>query len=206
MTNLTVDQILSVMNRKIYRVYDTRTVDWNLNIVGIRSKNLKAGQFDDTIAVFHRVSGKWALCLWPITTDPGTFYLENPQSKAGTAILKEGQYSGAYKIDVHAKGKRGEHVALCQRLGEVTVYRDPTRDDELNLIPGTEDTGFFGINIHRSRASDQPLFTNYDASAGCQVFADKRHFELFMLMCQNGRRAFGNKFTYTLLKEEDFRS
>jgi hypothetical protein len=204
MLNITVDDVLAAMSRKGYRVFDTPTKDWNLNVVGIRSRNLHAGEFDDSIAVFHRFSGSWAFYLWPITTDPGTFYLEHPLRKAGTAILKEGRYRGVYKIDIHARGSAGAHKALCQRLGNVTVYRDPDRDDELNIIPGNEETGLFGINIHRARRIAGPLFLNCKASAGCQVFADCRDFDLFMTMCENGKKAFGNKFTYTLLNESDF--
>ena len=199
-----VDAIIDVMNAKGYRVYDTPGVDYNLNIVGIRSFNPQPREFDDTLVIFHRFRGVWDIYNWHITTDPGIFYLLNPPAdRPGTAILKEGQYRGVYKIDIHGRGRPGSHLALCQRLGNVTVYRDSNRDDSLNLIPGTEQTGKFGINIHKARSSDTPLF-NWKASAGCQVFADHRQFNQFMQMCKFGRDAFGNKFTYTLLHERDF--
>ena len=72
------------------------------------------------------------------------------------------------------------------------------------MIENSTQTGLFGINIHKG-----PLNGNYDSknsiySAGCQVFADSRHFADFMMKCKNGVVAFGNKFAYTLLNEKDF--
>lgn len=199
-----VEAIIAVMNGKGYRVYDSPVIDYNLNIVGIRSHNPMPYKFDDTLLIFHRFRGLWNIYYWYITTDPGIFYLQNPPpGRPGTAILKKGQYRSVYKIDIHGRGRPGAHLALCQRLGNVTVYRDSNHDDNLNLIPGTEQTGRFGINIHKANTSDIPLF-NWNVSAGCQVFADHREFEQFMQICKFGRDAFGNKFTYTLLHQRDF--
>lgn len=199
-----IEQILEVMNSKNYRLYDTPTVDWNLNILGIRSKNVEPKEFDDLMVVFHRFLGQWDVTYYPITTDPSLNYLHNPINPRGTAILKEGQYKATYKIDIHNRGRTGGHKALCQRLGEVTVYRDSNRNGKLDIMPETEETGKFGINIHKGPrgATWEPKNTIY--SAGCQVFADERHFDEFIKKCEFGRQAFGNSFTYTLLHENDF--
>ena len=200
----TVERIIEVMNDKNYRVYDTPTIDYNLNIVGIRSIYAEPKRFDDLLVVFHHFLGQWYVFYYPITTDPSLHYLRNPMNPRGTAILKEGQYRATYKIDIHNRGRSGGHKALCQRLDDVTVYRDSNRDGRLDILPGTEQTGRFGINIHRGPrgAVWDPENTIY--SAGCQVFADERHFQEFMQKCEFGRQAFGNSFTYTLLHERDF--
>ena len=65
----------------------------------------------------------------------------------GIANLKPGIWP-AYRFDKH----RGSYVALCQRAAKVTVVRDQVG----------EDTGMFGINIHRGG-------TYGTSSAGCQT-------------------------------------
>lgn len=196
----TINNILGVMNSKGYRVYNTPTVDWNINIVGIRNKALQHQKFDDTLVVFHNFMGNWHIAYYPITTDPSSYYLRNPVNKNGTAILVEGQYTGTYCIDIH----NDRYEALCQRLGNVKVYRDNNRDGNLNTDPAKIETGMFGINIHKGLLNGDWNTDNIQFSAGCRVFADSRHFDEFMLKCKNARNAFGNKFTYTLLNERDF--
>ena len=186
--------------KKVTECMKNDTVEWNLNIVGIRSANNSPVNFDDTLAVFHKFLGNWHIAYYPITTDPSDFYLRKPVNPDGTAILVEGQYPGVYKIDLH----NNNYYALCQRLGEVRVYRDNNRNGDLNLIPASIQQDMFGINIHKGPLNGSWDTKNKRYSAGCQVFADTRHFNEFMLKCRNGEKAFGNKFTYTLLNERDF--
>ena len=199
-----VENIIAVMSSKNYRVYDTQSIDWNLNIVGVRTKNADTKKFDDLLVVFHRFMGEWDATYYPITTDPSTHYLKNPINPKGTAILMEGQYKSIYKIDIHKRGKKGGHKALCQRRGKVTVYRDSDKDGSLDIDEETVQTGMFGINIHRGPRNGEADPDNDVFSAGCQVFADDRHFAEFMAKCEAGSEAFGNSFTYTLLLETDF--
>jgi len=201
-----IDRLIEVMLSKNYRVYDTPSVDWNLNIVGIRSSNRSPIRFDDLLIVFHRFMGEWDAAFYSITTDPspGRLSRRRQLNRAGTAILMEGQYRSVYQIDVHRRGKRGGHKALCQRLGNVTVYRDNNRDETLDIDPSTIQSGKFGINIHRGPRGGIIDPVNWNYSAGCQVFADDRHFAECMLKCEYGKEAFGNSFTYTLLLENDF--
>lgn len=196
-----VDKLIEVIKAKGYALYDTPGIDWNLNIVGIRALDPEPGKFNDTLTVFQRFRGIWEIYYYHITTDPSIYYLTHPVNSSGTAILKEGQYKGAYQMDIHNRGRASGHLALCQRLGSVTVYRDSNRDAKLNLKAEKTETGMFSINIHRTtdRYADEQKF-----SAGCQVFADQRQFNDFILKCKEGKKAFGNKFTYTLLHEKDF--
>jgi hypothetical protein len=198
-----IEKILEVMNTKGYRVYNTPENEWNINIVGVRNRNNIPDKFDDTLIVFHNFMNNWFVSYYPITTDPSISYLQNPLPEVahkGTAILKEGQYLSAYKIDLH----QNNYYALCQRLEKVSVFRDNNRNGNLNFNPLTVETDMFAINIHKGPRNGNWDSQNINYSAGCQVFADTRHFNEFMQKCRNGERKFGNKFTYTLLNEKDF--
>ncbi|WP_153034517.1 hypothetical protein [Serratia plymuthica] len=201
-------QIINAMNNKGYIVYDTPDKEWNINIVGVRSSGNDPSKFDDYLFVFYRDGVDWSCHTFNITTDPSIKYLQTPLKEVydeGTAILKEGQYISAYEINWHKKGSESAHKALCQNLGEVTVYRDNTYDEKMDLIPGTEESGFFGINIHRGPSNGDANTFNWNYSAGCQVFSNNRDFDTFLTLCLNSYRNFGNTFTYTLLNESDLK-
>lgn len=60
----------------------------------------------------------------------------------------------------------------------------------------------FGINIHRAH-QDYELETVDKYSAGCQVIQDPNEFDVFMGVVKKSAEIFGNKFTYTLINEND---
>lgn len=186
--NLT--DVISSIQQKGYRVF---TRPFELNIVGIRSAQVHANSFDDVICVFYKTDAvNWVFQVFAATTDPGNFWLQNPITSKGTAILKPGQYINAYALGMH----RGKYLALVQSR-EVTVYRDANRDMVLNAGAKTE-TGFFGINIHRALQSGTTKYVD-KFSAGCQVFASAGDFATFMQLCEVHKKLYGNQFTYTLL-------
>jgi hypothetical protein len=199
-----IKELLSVIEAKGYRIYNTPEVDWNLNIVGIRNRSLIPDKFDDTLVVFHKFLGDWHVTYYPVTTDPSVTSLREPTNPEGTAILKEGQYLGAYEIRRH----NGSYLALCQNREHpvgVEVYRNNTGSGKLEFIEATLERGAgFGINIHKVSMNGYWDSDTKDYSKGCTIFADQRHFAEFMLKCKHGKEAFGNKFTYTLLNETDF--
>ena len=172
--------------------------DYDLNIVGIRTKSREANEFDDIMTCTYKERGRWVTKYWPCTTDPGTYHLDKPSRVAGTAILVPGQYRGVYRLDLHA----GKYEALCQRNGKVKVYRDNNRDEILDMDPDTVQEGFFGINIHR--ASSKRTTTTVDRySAGCQVLASPTDFsELTTLAHHQVNERGWDTFTYTLIEED----
>lgn len=132
------------------------------------------------------------------TTDPGTYYLLNPMSKLGSAVLKPGQYVNSYSIGFH-QGK-SDHKALVQ-TGPVTVYRDNDKDSIAEAVEKTE-TGLFGINLHGGNKNATTMKIG-KWSAGCNVFQNWYQKEEFVDICGLFKAAKGNKFTYTLLLETD---
>jgi len=146
----------------------------------------------------YKLNGQYRIKSWTFTADPGTYYLENPLSKKGTAVLKSGQYIKSYALGHHRK--KESHPALLQ-VGKVTVYRDNDKDDIAETIGNKLETGFFGINIHRASSNVTSKIIN-KWSAGCQVFANKKDHTQLLTLCRNFREAKHNRFTYTLINEK----
>ena len=194
------DQYKKTLEKKGFAFFENG--DYNLNIVGVRNNSGDASKFDDFINVIYKVSGEWVCDTYPVTTEPGPSILRRPLKEVahkGTAILVPGQYRSTYKIDWHENRDRG-HMALCQRGGQVSVWRDNNRDTTPDYH-GPEDVGWYGINIHKHRGSDARINTG-GASAGCQVFQSSVDFAEFMEICSDARDQWGNSFTYTLLEEK----
>jgi hypothetical protein len=157
-------------------------------------------RFDDEIHVLFKNNTKnWVHYIFPATTDPGTYWLKNPLSPQGTAILKHGQYKGCYQIGLH----RGKYYALVQTK-PVTVLRDYDRNAILDFKNGRQETGILGINIHHAAESGTTK-TIDQYSAGCQVFANVGDFNLFMKLCEVHKNLYGNSFSYTLIDKRAFK-
>lgn len=181
------------MTERGYKIYSR---PFELNIVGIRANSTVPNSFADTLNIFYKnSSGDWQHHRCPATTDPGTFWLRNLMNPQGTAILKQGQYIGSHGIGMH----RGKYLALTQKR-PLTVIRDYDRDAILDFNNGKEQTGIFGINIHRASINGTTKFVEKH-SAGCQVFANINDFNLMMQLAQRHKQLYGNDFTYTLIDE-----
>ena len=196
------ENLKSVMGEKGYSFFESGI--FNVNIVGIRSKESRSNSFDDTILLVYRnKKGGWEVQSSAATTDPGEKYLMHPINDRGTAILVPGQYKGVYKVDIHARSNtRFAHEALCQRGGKLKVWRDNNRDKMLDHDPESIDEGWHGINIHRSKVGEADYVGSY--SAGCQVFKNGTDYKLFLDVIKRSRDMYGNSFSYTLLEEKDF--
>ena len=172
------DNVKSVMDKKGYTFFEDGI--FNVNIVGIRSKQKKSNKFDDAILLIYKnKKSEWEVHSSAATTDPGEKYLVHPLNKKGAAILVPDQYSSVYKVDTHARhNTKFAHEALCQRGNTVRVWRDGNKNKTLEHDPETLDEGWFGINIHRSKTGTADYVGSY--SAGCQVFKNGTDFKLFM--------------------------
>lgn len=184
-----------IFARKGYAFFDKG--EYNLNIIGVRHKGSKvSNHFDDCLVVIYNTQTENNVKrVFGCTTLPGKKAMEHPMEIKGTAILKEGQYRGAYKIGYH----KGKYKALVQSK-PITVYRDGNKDDKFDLNPLSIDKGVFGINIHKA-GDDSTLVDGW--SYGCQVFKKGIDFSTFMRLVDKSANIYGNSFTYTLINEED---
>ena len=178
--------------------------DYNLNLFGIRSSDYSSGEFNDLMGCAYKADGQWIVAYWVATTDPGTYYRENPMNVNGTAILVPGQYRSAWKIGKH----RGSYDALVQ-IAPVKVYRDNNLDSILDHVG--EEAGLYGINLHASSSQPYDEGRDRDASeevsrwsAGCQVHATVTGFREMMKLANKQiaeHPTWAQKFTYTLVDQ-----
>lgn len=192
-----IKDVIRAMTLKGYMVFESDLKPLNLNYVGIRDIS-GVNSFNDLLIMFWKYKGQWSSFWRTGTTDPGTYWLNNPMNPHGTAILKEGQYRGAWKLGKH----QGKYDALVQKK-EVTVIRDGNKDGVLDLDSGYEESGFFGINHHRANSKNESVQVD-KWSAGCQVTADPHLYDIFIQLCKESEEVWGEGLTYTLLNVNDF--
>ena len=193
--SLSAEYLIAAFRKRGYVVFENESAGYDLNLFGIRSRDLQSNTFNDQVGILYRDGGQWLLYAFPATTDPGIYWREKPMNVDGVAVLRPGQHRGSFKVGSH-KG----YPALVQRT-PLEVYRDSDRDSNIELDPDSIQRGMFGINIHR--ASELRTSVRVDRwSAGCQVVADPIHFDFFMSLCRRAIRIHGNAFTYTLLAED----
>ena len=179
---------------------DASNKTYDVNIIGVRNNapsiaDKVTNVFDDHLTIsFKDESLNWQSYCWMATCDPGKKGVMEFHNNKGVARLVPGQYRGVWKIDKH----QGKYDALCQRNGNVTVWRDANRD--LLFEEKVTDTGMFGINIHKA-GTDSTWVENW--SEGCQVFKKVKYFDAFMSICRKASAIHGNKFSYTLLESTD---
>lgn len=196
------------MLAKGYRWYETGA--FNLNIVGVRSRNSESNKFDDFLLVAYKdASFQWVLKEYQITTDPGKPGLLSPSNPKGTAVIVPGQYPSAYMIGIHGRSKpASRRYEALEQVGKMNYVRDNTRDSKIDASLWADPKNIFSdilkTNIHRAGRWVIQLFVG-PYSEGCQVFPDPKKFDEFLALCKQSAKIHGNRFTYTLLLEEDFR-
>tara|TARA_R110000868_G_scaffold350691_4_gene611993 strand:- start:1061 stop:1666 length:606 start_codon:yes stop_codon:yes gene_type:complete len=199
----TREQVETAVKSKGYKWFeDVANKGYDVNIVSIRNNapsvyKKVTNVFDDHITLtFKDEKGVLQFYCWMATTDAGKKGVQQFHNDKGVARLVPGQYRTTYAIDKH----QGKYDALCQRLGEVTVWRDGNKDLMFDEV--LKDTGMFGINIHKA-GQDSTWVENW--SEGCSVFKRVKDFDVFMSICKKAAKIHGNKFSYTLLNSTDIK-
>jgi lysozyme len=149
-----------------------------MDSMGVKGKNDRNIYDDaiiiDTPAIYATFNGN---------TDPSKIRKGDGRGEnKGMAVLKTGCYY-AHKFDIH--GGKTPYPAICQRLGDVTVIRDSEGG-------GYEDTGKFGINIHKGG-----LFGT--SSEGCQTIPASQWNEFYLKAKNEAIRLFGDKWNKVVI-------
>lgn len=169
-----------------------------INLVGVRNTHSPhSNKFNDLICAAY-ISKQFGdiVLICEGTTDPGVYWRSNLANVNGTAVLVRGHHKKLWKIGKH----QGKYTALVQQ-SPVTVWRDVNRDQNID-IGGAQQTGMFGINLHRAgEFIESKLVDKW--SAGCQVIASPKQFVQLLDLAEIHARDFGNSFNYTLLDDTD---
>lgn len=199
----TKEQIEIAVKSKGYVWFNDNTnKSYDVNIVGVRNNSPSVYKkvtnvFDDYITIsFKDEKGVWKFYCWEATCDPGKKGVQQFHNSKGVGRLVPGQYRTVWSVDKH----QGKYDALCQRLGNVTVWRDGNKDLIFDEV--LKDVGMFGINIHKA-GQDSTWVDSW--SEGCQVFKKVKDFDEFMKICKKAAKIYGNKFSYTLLESTDIK-
>lgn len=141
-----------------------------LNTMGEKSKNDR-GIYDDAIVLITPT----AYVTFNANCDPSIF-------RPKIASLKPGVWQ--YKLGTHGLSKpiERQYQALVQ-AASVTVLRDG----------GREETGFFGINIHRGGL-------NSTSSEGCQTIYPKQWDSFIALVAAELKRHGRSRVPYVLVE------
>lgn len=170
----TGNRILDYMTKEGYKIDDC-------NIVYIEGVEPDTFQLNDDSANYWNdtrniiLSDGTILMSCRATTEPGSYYTENPMNPAGAARIAFGYHKDAWAMGYHKDQK-----ALVQ-VGEITVFRD-FNEDGLRTGDKTE-TGLFGINQHTTSPSSYGSRPEEIGrwSAGCLVGQhSKTHYEVFL--------------------------
>jgi len=149
-----------------------------LNGMGEFGKNDR-GIYDDAAFIISPTEFE----SFNFNTDPSKYRIGSGIGiNKGMALLNPGLWK-AHTLDYH----RGQYLALCQRASKVTVTRDGN--------PPYEDTGWFGINIHKGG--------NYGTSSlGCQTVPKDQWDDFIGLVEQEMKRLGQTICPYLLIDEK----
>lgn len=176
LNKLVPDARPSIKLDAVLKIFESAKVTDEVKLLGIRGFFQKPGSnqrgiYDDAIIL---VSPSVFLAC-NANCDPSAF-------RKNIANLKEGLWS--YKVGIHglSKPKELQYTALVQ-AAKVTVVRDQVGDD----------TGFFGINIHRGGL-------NSTSSLGCQTIVPSEWSSFITTVQAQLKKAGQKTIPYLLIK------
>jgi peptidoglycan hydrolase-like protein with peptidoglycan-binding domain len=190
-TNGFASKVLNYMIKKDYVVFHEPNHFNIIYIEGIdadfKLNNDEPNKFNDRRIVIAIAKDNTPVIFgsWQATSEPGSYYTNNPMNSGGAARIKFDQYR-AWKVGTH--GNSDPHEGLVQVL-PVGVHRDFNKD--FKRTNDKVSVGNFGINQHWGY--DLPTNNIGKASAGCLVGRTRNEHREFMSMIKKDPRYINNK-------------
>lgn len=168
------DRMFAPISRKVPLILGIR--GYYLDTMGTPGVN-ERGEYDDAAVI-------WS----PNCCEAFNFNTDPSRSRPGMAVLKPGVWR--YQPGTHGLSKpKAQQYAAFVQAGVVTVKRDGQGDD----------TGWFGINIHRGGDSGT-------SSLGCQTVPPSQWTEFRETVMRELARKTMSEFRYVLVEEKAFRA
>lgn len=171
---------------------------YDLNLFGIRNPNPKPDAWDDTIGIaFRDRNGYGRVAVWPGTTDPGLYYLQNPLTSSGCIIVDFGHHPKCYRRGLHRGYKALKQVAPMRYLFDVN------KDGVLDWNTSKRETSLRATNMHRG-LENSIVATVGKFSAGCQVVQHPNDFAYLLSIVDLQAAWIGSDLlSYTVFNEAD---
>jgi hypothetical protein len=202
MNKPTITQIHQVMTKLGMVIFPT---PYSITLGGIRTKDNSSNKFNDWLfASYFDENKKVNSIILEGTTDAGLYYRNNPMSPKGTAIIQHSiQHRGCYQyqnpaINKEQRGHQGKEA--FRQIANMKYWRDADRDNYLEF-GGAEE-----IDINFTNGHDMgTLGNNVDKfSAGCWGSIEKKMDEFYKLAKLQISKGLGDKFSFSMLHENDF--
>ncbi len=212
LTNLEIiAQLKTICQKKGYAFFENG--DYNLNIIFVRKDDIFDNRFSDTLYIAFKINGIWQLLTIPCTTLAGTLGVGGEQNPltgtqtgtgvSGTAVIVEGQYRGVYQfIDTYTGWLWYPYFA---QIKSMKYYRDNDKNGRISR--GQIYEGNYATNLHRMSnngiISEFVNFWNVGWSQGCMGSIEPE-FKKMLPIVREAVKRYGDKFTMTLLHQNDF--
>lgn len=219
------------MERRDFIVSREDTKNYNLNLVGVRSKDKATHAFNDRFCVFWKYKGQWQIRIFTVTLDPGMFFYGDEQMKDSgidEAILLNGQYEGMFTIGKHItqdlslvqggganiirgfdKEKRTEFYSIPRDCMLGPEYLSDNKkvlmrdciNDEGKKVAITQ-WGNFRLNTFKANAINNQKDAKNWITGGIGWEGDSEHDELLILCIEAAKQGF-EFLDFTAMNEED---
>ena len=199
-------QLKKSIENKNYVFFDKG--NYNLNFIWVRNDYHATNHFTDDLFVACKVNDIETVLNVKCTTKPGLKgSLYNPvtvEGVTGTAVIKEGQYRGAWKFIDSYDGF--SHYPYFQQIRGINYYRDGDKDNEIDLIQ-EQINKIFGTQWHKmSNVGDQRKVQDFEVnnwSLGCMGAPVVEWDKVIKLTREAIKAGQGTVFTGTLINSGD---
>jgi hypothetical protein len=207
----TVERTREALRKKGYAFFEAG--DYNLNIIGVRNKQIFDNKFSDRLILLYKVNGIWRTLETAWTTLAGTAGKggeQNPLTAqetgtgvSGTAVIIPNQYRRVYKfVDNYFLWLSYPYFA---QVNNMQYWRD--NDKNGKITKGKIYSGNYATNLHRMSNNNEPRTVINDMfvawSQGCNGSPEPEYKKILPIVRESVKR-YGDIFTYTLLDKEDF--
>lgn len=195
-----LNQVIQAMTEKGYSVFLSKPYD--INLVIIRGEYLP-DHFNCKLLIFYKNEEETVNShIFPITSYPGNYWIDNPMQPAGCAVITEGQHRGCWQLGFHYQIPALVNTNPNRPISWVRVPRGSRQLQREVLLKLKKESGAVGLNLHP--VMDQNNLTVGQDSAGCPVVQHLAHFNLIMdLVRMQVAQGLGSNFTLTVIHKDD---